>query len=60
MSDMRIEFRLQAANQPGFMKGRCSAIIVDNDPVGHFGELSPETITNFELEFPIAGFEMRI
>jgi phenylalanyl-tRNA synthetase beta chain len=60
LSDMRIEYRLQAADHPGFMKGRCAAIIVDNEPVGHFGELSPGTITNFDLEFPVAAFEMRV
>jgi phenylalanyl-tRNA synthetase beta chain len=60
LGDMSIEHRFQAANHPGFMEGRCSAIIVGNDPIGHFGEVSPETIVNFELEFPIAGFELRI
>jgi len=65
LSDMRLDFKLEPGDAPGFMKGRCAAILVGAkgkklEPAGHFGELSPETITNFELEFPIAGFELRV
>ena len=30
------------------------------EQVGYFGEVSAETITSFELEFPIIGFEMKV
>jgi phenylalanyl-tRNA synthetase beta chain len=60
LTDMKVEYRIAAGDGPGFMKGRCAAIIVGNEPIGHFGEFSPEAITNFELEFPIVGFELRI
>jgi len=60
MSDMSLDHRLQAVRHPGFMEGRCSTISVGNEPIGHFGEISPGTIVNFDLEFPISGFEIRI
>jgi phenylalanyl-tRNA synthetase beta chain len=70
LEDMRLKYKFEQCEAPGFMKGRCAAILVEAKPdkghhkkfeqVGHFGEIAPETITGFELEFPIAGFEMRV
>jgi phenylalanyl-tRNA synthetase beta chain len=69
LEDMRLKYKFEPCEAPGFMKGRCAAILVEVkhekghhkiEQVGHFGEISPETITGFELEFPIAGFEMRV
>ena len=74
LEDMRLKYKFEQFEAPGYLKGRCAAILVDLghekvhgkghhakfDQVGHFGELSPQTITNFELEFPIAAFEMKV
>ena len=54
--------RLKIAQKedPSFIKGRCASIIVDEEEVGEFGEISPEIITSFELGYPVAAFEMKI
>jgi len=70
LEDMRLKYKFEPCEAPGFMKGRCAAIMVEQkhdkghqpklEQVGYFGEVSPETITSFELEFPIVGFEMKV
>lgn len=41
-----------------YIRGRCAHAIVGQDRVGTFGEISPATITAFELKYPVVGFEM--
>jgi len=49
-------------NNPSFIKGRCAgikAILDESTPIsGFFGELDPEVISNFQLEYPVVGFEL--
>jgi phenylalanyl-tRNA synthetase beta chain len=50
---------------PSFIKGRCARVKGVNNwkaddltVTGYFGELDPEVITNFELEYPVIAFEL--
>jgi phenylalanyl-tRNA synthetase beta chain len=50
---------------PSFIKGRCARVkgvnnwkSDDLNVTGYFGELDPEVITNFELEYPVIAFEL--
>ena len=61
---------LEPVDHPSFIKGRCATfkgVSKDeegNDDIsmgfvkGFFGELDPEVITNFELEYPVVAFEI--
>ena len=62
--------KLETSNHPSFIKGRCAAFkgiyedIEGNEDntkgsvKGFFGEIDPEVITNFELEYPVIAFEI--
>ena len=43
-----------------FVKGRCASVHVNDEEIGFFGELHPQTIINFELEHPIIAIEANI
>ncbi|MEA3431967.1 MAG: hypothetical protein U9R01_04720 [candidate division WOR-3 bacterium] len=43
-----------------FEYGRRADIIKDGRKIGVFGELHPEVITNFGLDHPVIGFEMKV
>ena len=58
--DSGIKYEIKDESHPGFVNGRCAAIINKNKNVGIFGELHPKTIINFDLEHPIIAFEMVI
>lgn len=40
-----------------FLEGRTAKIIVDGAEVGVVGEISPQVLVNFGLEFPVGAFE---
>jgi phenylalanyl-tRNA synthetase beta chain len=58
MRDIGISYEIKDFSHPGFVNGRCAAIIVNNNNVGFFGELHPQTISNFSLEHPIIALEI--
>ena len=58
MRDSGTSFSIDNKDHPGFIKGRCASIIIENKEIGIFGELHPKTISNFELEYPIVAFEI--
>jgi len=58
LRNLGVEYRLKEANRPTFIKGRCGEIIVDNRPVGVFGEVHPEVLESFGLEYPVVLAEM--
>ncbi|MCI0501463.1 MAG: phenylalanine--tRNA ligase subunit beta, partial [Epsilonproteobacteria bacterium] len=60
MRDIGITYEIKDFSHPGFVTGRCAALIVINKNVGFFGELHPQTISNFKLEHPIIAFEINV
>ncbi len=56
---------IESYNHPSFIKGRCAKVtgsgnwrFNDLNISGYFGELNPEVITNFNLEYPVIAFEV--
>ncbi len=55
-----VKYQLSAKKHNSFITGRCAAIKREDEEIGLFGELSPKVITNFELGYPVIGFEMDV
>jgi phenylalanyl-tRNA synthetase beta chain len=70
VSNIGLKMKIEPSNHPSFIKGRCAAfkgVSEDNNGnvndskgsvKGFFGEIDPEVITNFELEYPVVAFEI--
>ncbi|MEW6011750.1 MAG: phenylalanine--tRNA ligase subunit beta [Methanobacterium sp.] len=62
MDNLGYEMKLEFLNHPSFIKGRCAGVFDSkegkNKIEGFFGEVNPEVITNFELEYPVLAFEL--
>ncbi|HIQ39248.1 MAG TPA: phenylalanine--tRNA ligase subunit beta, partial [Methanothermococcus okinawensis] len=60
--ELNIEYKLENYNHPSFIPGRCAKIVDlrDNRVIGYFGEIHPQVILNFQLEYPVVGFEMEV
>jgi phenylalanyl-tRNA synthetase beta chain len=41
-----------------FIKGRSADILLDDEPVGLFGEVNPKVLSNLELGTPVVAFEI--
>ncbi len=59
LRETEAKYSIKNKDHPGFVKGRCASIDINNKEVGFFGELHPKTITEFELEHPIIGCEIQ-
>lgn len=59
MRELGIMYDIKEKHHPGFVSGRCAALIKDNNEIGFFGELHPKTIKTFDLEHPTIAFEIK-
>ena len=53
-----IEFA--AEKTPEFIDGRAGKILINGEPMGVFGEVSPEVLDNFGIGMPVVAFEMEL
>ncbi|UCH71448.1 MAG: phenylalanine--tRNA ligase subunit beta [Thermoplasmatales archaeon] len=59
MRDSGTKYGIKSKEHLGFVKGRCASVVCDSKEIGFFGELHPNTITNFNLEHPIISLEIQ-
>jgi phenylalanyl-tRNA synthetase beta chain len=52
------QFKFEPLSCPDYIPGRSATIWVKDKICGHFGEISPEILTNFELGNPVVAFEI--
>jgi phenylalanyl-tRNA synthetase beta chain len=60
LRDIGKKYDIKEKIHPAFIKGRVASILYNKEEIGYFGEFHPKTITNFELEHPIIGFEIKL
>src|SRR5659263_183021 len=60
LRERRIEYKVEQSSDPAFIEGRRADVIINGDKAGVFGEIHPEVISNFGLEHPIIGFELKL
>ncbi len=70
VSNIGLKMKIESIDHPSFIKGRCAAIRGEYKDVegnidvkkgsveGFFGEIDPEVITHFDLEYPVIAFEV--
>ena len=57
-SNINVEYTLKIKKNSSFIEGRCGEVIVNKKAVGIIGEVHPELLVNFNLENPVAVFEI--
>ena len=66
LNNLGMWMEIKDLNHPSFIKGRCAKLIglkKDINEVqveGFFGEVHPEVITNFQIEYPAVALEVEI
>ena len=61
LNNLGYEFEILDSENSSFIQGRVAEVFGESENgiiKGVFGELSPEVITNFEIEYPVIGFEI--
>jgi phenylalanyl-tRNA synthetase beta chain len=54
------KWRICESNYPNFIPGRVAVIYYEDREVGKLGEIHPAVLNNFELENPVAAFEINL
>ncbi|MHA1804661.1 MAG: phenylalanine--tRNA ligase subunit beta [Promethearchaeota archaeon] len=49
-----------AGENPTYISGRIGKIKVNGEEIGELGEIHPEILLNFKLEFPVVAFEIEL
>jgi len=52
LRNLGVKYTLEEAEEPSFIKGRCGKILINGKSVGVFGEVHPEVLENFGLDYP--------
>ncbi|MDR2966940.1 MAG: phenylalanine--tRNA ligase subunit beta [Methanobacteriaceae archaeon] len=61
LANLGYEMTVESSDNPTFIKGRVANVSgqsANGKINGFFGEVSPEVIINFELEYPVIAFEL--
>jgi phenylalanyl-tRNA synthetase beta chain len=62
LTNLGLEMQIDTIEHPSFVRGRCAQVkgVKDSRVVldGVFGEMHPQVITNFELEYPVVAVEL--
>jgi len=60
LSQLSLEYRVNETEHPSFIEGRVGRVTVNGKRVAYIGEISPEVLTEFNLEMPVAVFELNL
>ncbi len=60
MRERRMEYEVTESDDPAFIEGRCADIFIKGEKAGVLGEIHPGVISNFGVEHPIIGFELKL
>ncbi|NVM45623.1 MAG: phenylalanine--tRNA ligase subunit beta [Candidatus Lokiarchaeota archaeon] len=54
------EYEIKVGSNPSYINGRYGDVYLREIKVGEIGEINPEVLLNFKLEFPVAGLELNL
>ena len=60
MRGMGLTYTLSPSTCPSYIPGRCADIHINGESVGHFGEIHPAVLDNFEIRTPTVGAEINL
>ena len=55
-----VDLETPETSHPAFIDGRTADVVVDGQTVGVIGELHPEVLVEYDLELPVAAFELEL
>jgi len=57
---INIEYSIQETDHSSFIPGRVGRVSVDKKKIAYIGEISPKVLDNFDLDMPVAAFELNL
>lgn len=60
LSSLKVKYKLKKIKHFSFIEGRVAEVLVDGKSIGIIGEIHPHVLENWNLEMPVAGFEINL
>ena len=60
LSALGLEYHIEETEHNSFISGRCARVSVKGKKVAYIGEIHPQVLENFGIEFPICAFELNL
>jgi phenylalanyl-tRNA synthetase beta chain len=60
LSSFGFSYKLKPIKHKSFIEGRVAGIFVEDKQIGFIGEISPSVLENWNLEMPVAAFEVEL
>jgi len=60
LRNLGLSFHVKPYNHPTFIEGRAVTLIIEGEERGFMGEIHPEILERFKIEYPVAAFEIDI
>jgi len=57
---LELKYEVVKEDHPSFIKGRCARIKAKGKKIAYVGEINPKVLSNFELDMPVAAFELNL
>ena len=54
------EYEVKPSENPSYINGRYGDIYLKGIKIGEIGEIHPEVLLNFKLEFPVSAMELNL
>jgi phenylalanyl-tRNA synthetase beta chain len=54
------DYEIKIDENPTYINGRYGSIYLNGEKIGEIGEIHPEVLANFKLEFPVAAMELNL
>ncbi len=60
LEGLNLEYEIEETEHASFIPGRCGRVSINEAKVAYIGEIHPQVLKNFGLDFPVAAFELNI
>ena len=60
MKQIDCSYESAEAEHPSFIPGRVARLAVKGKNVAYIGEISPAVLENFDIQMPVAAFELNL
>lgn len=60
LTGLGLKYEIRETEHTCFISGRCGRVVIDNLEVGYIGEMHPQVLENFNINFPVCAFELNV
>ncbi|MDP3728562.1 MAG: phenylalanine--tRNA ligase subunit beta [bacterium] len=60
LKGLGLDYEMKEEEHDSFISGRCARVSVNGVKLAYVGEIHPQVLKNFSLEFPVCAFELNV